>query len=168
MRRRRSGGGRRSGRRGPGCHGCLAHRRQRRVARPPTPGHYRRRSASGNENHTVLPGGSRRISMPQASARMRTMCRPRPCGASGDLVLRGGEPGGAVGDLDADDGDRRAPPRCDLELGRGVLHGVGRQLRQHQHERVRLAVAGAGQLGEQEAPGLARPTTVVAGNAARG
>ena len=39
-------------------------------------------AGSAEENHTVLPGRSWRISMPHASASISTMCRPRPCGAS--------------------------------------------------------------------------------------
>ena len=72
-----------------------------------------------------------------------------------DLVLRRRETGGAVGDLDPHAVAVGRHLHLHLELGRGVLHRIGRQLRQHEHERVRLAVAGAGQLGEQEPPGLA-------------
>ena len=93
--------------------------------------------------------------MPQASASVRTMCRPRPCGASATWSCGVGKPRGTVGDLDPHAVAVGRDLDLHLEIGRGMLHRIGRQLRQHQHECVRLAVAGAGQLGEQEPPGLA-------------
>ena len=72
----------------------------------------------------------------------------------GVLVLRRREAGGTVGDLDPHPVPAGRHLHRHLELRGGMLHRIGRQLRQHEHERVRLAVAGAGQLGQQEPPGL--------------
>ena len=79
--------------------------------------------------------------MPQASASVRTMCRPRPCGASAPCSCGVGIPGGAVADLDPHAAAVGRHPHRHLELGRRMLHRVGGQLREHEHQRVRLAVA---------------------------
>ena len=144
--------------------GCRGHRRRCRLfLRSPlgtgTLGARRRRSIHGLGQHQREPHRLARLvavhlDAPGVGQRAHDVeAAPVRCVRCRFLGRR--VPGGTVADLDAHAPAVGGDVHRHLEFGRGVPHGIGGELREHQDERVDVLPVAAGQLAAQEAAGLA-------------